>query len=146
MTLLTKPKTGGHIFLFDGVCGLCSKFVQFVLPKDQENKFQFASLQSSFATELLKRYNINPKDLNSFYVVADYDLPSQRVLSKSDAAAFVLSNLDGPWSMLSLIKHLPKALRNWGYDLVAKNRYQIFGKKDSCQLPSESTKGRFIEV
>ena len=146
MTLLTKPKTGAHIFLFDGVCGLCNKFVQFVMPKDEQRKFQFASLQSGFATELLQKYKINPKDLNTFYVVADYDLPTQRVLSKSDAAAFVLSNLDGAWSALSLIKYLPKALRNWGYDLVAKNRYQIFGKKDACQLPSASTKDRFIEV
>jgi len=146
MTLLTKPKTGGHIFLFDGVCGLCNTLVQFVMPKDQHGTFQFASLQSGFATELLKHYNIDPKDLNTFYVVADYDLPTQRVLSKSDAAAFVLAQLDGAWSALSVIKYLPKALRNWGYDLVAHNRYQIFGKKDACQLPSESTRDRFIEV
>ncbi|CAN5610134.1 thiol-disulfide oxidoreductase DCC family protein [soil metagenome] len=146
MTLLTKPKTGGHIFLFDGVCGLCSKVVQFVLPKDPQGKFQFASLQSEFATEFLKQYNINPKDLNTFFVVADYELPTQRVLSKSDAAAFVLSNLGGVWSLISLIKYLPEPLRNWGYDLVATNRYKVFGKKDSCQLPNESTKDRFIEV
>ncbi len=146
MTLLTKPKTGGHIFLFDGVCGLCSKLVQFILPKDQQGKFQFASLQSEFATELLKHYNINPKALNTFYIVANYDLPTQRVLSKSDAAVFLLSNLDDPWSLLSMIKYFPESLRNWGYDLVAKNRYQIFGKKDACQLPSESTKHRFIEI
>ena len=146
MTLLTKPKTGAHIFLFDGVCGLCSKLVQFVLPKDPQGKFQFASLQSQFATELLKQYSINPKALNTFFVVADYDLPTQRVLSKSDAAAFVLSNLGGAWSLFALIKYLPKPLRNWGYDLVATNRYKIFGKEDACQLPSESTKDRFIEV
>ncbi len=146
MALLTKPKTGGHIFLFDGVCGLCSRVVQFVLPKDPQGKFQFASLQSEFATELLKQYTINPKDLNSFYVVADYGLPTQRVLAKSDAAAFVLSDLGGIWSLASVIKFIPKPLRNWGYDLVAANRYKIFGKKDACQLPNESTKDRFIEV
>lgn len=146
MTLLTKPKTGGHIFLFDGVCGLCSRLVQFVLPKDPQGKFQFASLQSDFATELLKQYTINPKDMSTFYVVADYGLPTQRVLSKSDAAVFVFSDLGGIWSLISLIKYIPKPLRNWGYDLVSANRYKIFGKKDACQLPNESTKDRFIEV
>jgi predicted DCC family thiol-disulfide oxidoreductase YuxK len=146
MTLLAKPKTGVHIFLFDGVCGLCNKFVQFVLPKDSNGKFQFASLQSDFGVNLLKEYKINATDLNTVYVIADYGQSNQRILSKSDAAAFVLSQLDGIWPLLSLIKYVPKPLRNWGYDLVASNRYKIFGKKDSCQLPSDSTRDRFIEV
>lgn len=146
MTLLTKPKTGAHIFLFDGVCGLCSQLVQFVLPKDPQGKFQFASLQSQFADHLLKEYSINPKALDTFYVVADYDLPTQRVLSKSDAAGFVLAKLGGVWSLLAFFRFLPEPIRNFGYDLVAKNRYKIFGKKDSCQLPDPATRDRFIEI
>jgi predicted DCC family thiol-disulfide oxidoreductase YuxK len=146
MTLLTKPKTGVHIFLFDGVCGLCSKLVQFVLPKDPEGKFQFASLQSEFANQSLKQYNVNAKDLDTFYVIADYGLPSQRILSKSDAAGFVLDSLGGVWSLLALFRILPKPVRDFGYNLVAHNRYKLFGKNDSCQLPNQSTMDRFIEI
>lgn len=146
MALLTKPKAGAHIFLYDGVCGLCNKFVQFILPKDNAGKFQFASLQSDFGSELLKRFGINSSDLNTFYLVTDYDLPTQKVLSKSDGALFVLHELGGVWSAVSLARFLPRLLRNWGYDLVAENRYKIFGKKDACQLPSPENKDRFIEV
>lgn len=146
MTTLNKPITGRHIILFDGVCGLCDRLVQFTLPKDTQNKFQFASLQSDFGTKLLARYDIDAKSLQSFYVVADYGLESERVYSKSDAAAFVLTTLGGKYKLLAVFKFLPKALRNWAYEFVGKHRYQIFGKSESCRLPSPDDKDRFIEV
>lgn len=146
MTLLTNPKTGSHIVLFDGVCGLCDRFVQFVLPRDSTGKFQFASLQSEFAATLLKSCNIQANDLNSIIVVADYGLPTQRWFAKSDAAAFILSNLGPVWSVAALFKFMPKVIRDFGYDTVASNRYKIFGKHDSCRLPDESSRERFIEV
>jgi predicted DCC family thiol-disulfide oxidoreductase YuxK len=146
VAILTEPKKGAHIFLYDGVCGLCNKLVQFTLPRDPHGKFQFASLQSDFSAKLLAQYKLSAQDLNTFYVIADYGLATQRVLSKSDAGAFVLSQIGGFWTAISAFRFLPKALRNWGYDLVAKNRYRIFGKNESCRMPDPSTRDRFIEV
>jgi predicted DCC family thiol-disulfide oxidoreductase YuxK len=140
------PKVGGNILLYDGVCGLCDKLVQFVLPRDTQGLFQFASLQSKFSEDLLSHYQLNASDLNTFYAIADYGLPSQHIMSKSDAAAFVLSKLGGIWSALSNFKYIPKPLRNWGYDTVAKNRYQIFGKTDVCRMPEAGSADRFIDV
>lgn len=146
MTLLNEPRRGAHIVLFDGVCGLCDRFVQFVLPKDSMGKFQFASLQSDFAAALLTNYNLQANELNSIFVIADYELPTQRLLAKSDAAAFVLSNLGLVWSFVALFKFMPKSLRDFGYDTVAANRYKIFGKHDSCRLPDQLSSDRFIEI
>jgi predicted DCC family thiol-disulfide oxidoreductase YuxK len=146
VTIQAQPKTGSHILLYDGVCGLCDKLVQFVLPRDSKGVFQFASLQSKFSHDLLAQYQLKAEDLNTFYAIADYGLPTQRIFSKSDAAAFVLSKLGGIWPALSNFKYIPRPLRNWSYDTVAKNRYQIFGKTDVCRLPEAGSAGRFIEV
>ncbi len=132
--------------LYDGVCGLCNKLVQFVLPRDTGDNFQFASLQSDFSQQILAHYHLNPADLNTFYAVVDYGLPTQHVLSKSDAGLFVLSKLGGIWSALSNLKLVPKPVRNWVYDMVAKNRYQMFGRTDVCRLPDAGSQDRFIEV
>lgn len=137
---------GSDILLYDGVCGLCNRLVQFVLPRDKKQQFLFASLQSEFSRKLLDSYKLDANDLNTFYAIADYGLPSQRIMSKSDAGIFVLSNLGGIWSALANLKYFPKPLRDMIYDVVATNRYQVFGKSDACHLPSESERHRFVDV
>jgi predicted DCC family thiol-disulfide oxidoreductase YuxK len=146
MSTPPEPAKGSQILLYDGVCGLCNSFIQFVLPRDKKGKFHFASLQSSFGTGLLARHDLAAQDLNSLYVIRSYGLPTENVLCKSDAVAFVLSELGGFWQAISFFALLPEPLRNLGYDLVAKNRYKIFGKTDICRLPDAATRDRFIEV
>lgn len=143
---MTMTGTNHDILLYDGVCSLCSGLVQFVLPRDTENRFRFAALQSDFSRQILQKYNLNPDDLNTVYAVLNYGTSEEQVLNKSKAALYVLSHLKTGWSFLSAFGCLPKALTDLGYDLVAKNRYRVFGKHDHCMMPDPAYKDRFIDA
>lgn len=135
------------VILYDGVCGLCNRLVQFVLKHDSQDRFRFASLQSDFAAKLLRRHGADPGELDTMYVVLDYAQAGEQLASRSAAAIVVLRELGGIWGILGgLLQLLPKALRNWGYNLVARHRYRIFGKYESCPLPEEKHRGRFLDV
>lgn len=134
------------ILLYDGVCGLCNRFVQFVLRRDSKALFRFAALQSPLAAGILARHGANPTDLDTVYVVLDHNQPEGSLLARSDAVAFVLQQLGGIWRPAALILRLiPRALRNWSYNLVARHRYRIFGRFNSCPLPTEATRNRFLD-
>ena len=135
------------ILLYDGVCGLCNGLVQFVLKHDSQHRFRFAALQSDFAAGVLRGHGATPEDLDTMYVVLDHTLPDERLTSRSDAAVVVLSELGGGWSVLGgALRMLPGWLRGWGYNLVARNRYRIFGKYDSCPIPSERDRSKFLDL
>lgn len=126
-----------NIIYFDGVCGLCNGFVDFIMKIDSAGKFKFSPLQSEFAkSRLLPRYT---DDLKSVVVEIDGE-----ILEKSDAVFKVFETLGGKWKIAAKLKILPLFLRNAGYDLVAEMRYKIFGKKDTCRLPTLEEKERFI--
>lgn len=126
-----------NIIYFDGVCGLCNGFVDFIMKIDTAGKFKFSPLQSEFAkSRLLPRYT---EDLKSVVVEIDGE-----ILEKSDAVFKVFVTLGGKWKIAAKLKILPLFLRNAGYDLVAEMRYKIFGKKDTCRLPTPEEKERFI--
>jgi predicted DCC family thiol-disulfide oxidoreductase YuxK len=130
------------ILLYDGVCGLCSRLVQFVLKRDSSRHFRFASLQSDFASRILQRHGLDPNDLDTVYLVE----PGERLTARSDAVISVLRRLGGFWGALALLlRALPKSLRDWGYDIIAHSRYRIFGKHDSCPLPEERYRDRFLD-
>ncbi len=140
----TSSKT---LVLYDGVCGLCNGLNQFLLKRDPDNHFRFASLQSEFAASLLKRYDINAVDLDTVYVVADYGQPSQRLLARSDAVLHVLGQLDGVWGFLRAGRRvLPKTLREALYNLVARYRYRVFGKYEVCLMPEEKYRKKFLDL
>ena len=141
-----KIITGANILLYDGVCGLCNRFVKLILEKDSTKRFFFASLQSDFAYRVLGKYDKNPKDLNCIYVVIDYGLPTERVVAKSQAAIYALSRLGGLWALLGLARLIPGLLVDYFYDFVAKNRYKLFGKYDACLMPDPTAADRFIEL
>ena len=134
------------ILLYDGVCGLCNRFVQFILRRDPTAIFRFAALQSPLAAEILARHGANPTDLDTVYVVLNHSQPDESLLAQSDAGLFVLQQLGGIWRAAALIlRFIPRPLRNWAYDLVARDRYRIFGRYDTCPLPSEATRARFLD-
>lgn len=134
------------IILYDGVCGLCNRFVQFILRRDRNAVFRFASLQSALATPILARHDANPSDLDTVYVAVNGDLPNQYLLSRSDAVIFVLKQLPGLWRFAAFFMQcVPKFLRDPAYNVVARNRYRIFGRSEVCPLPRDQDRSRFLD-
>lgn len=143
-------QAGSPILLYDGVCGLCNRIVQFVLKKDRKGTVCFASLQSSFASQVLARHGSHAADMDTVYLLLNLDARdgSKEVLvSRSDAVLSLLKHLGGIWRLLALILGLlPRPVRDWIYRQVARNRYRIFGRYETCPLPSESTRSRFLDL
>jgi predicted DCC family thiol-disulfide oxidoreductase YuxK len=139
------------IILYDGVCGLCNRLNHFVLRRDREGIFRFAWLQSPLAARILAHHGANPQDLDTVYVVLNHDLtkeaqPDELLLPHSDAVIFVLKRLGGIWKVLGLfVQLLPRRLRDWGYRIVARNRYRVFGRFETCMLPSARDRGKFVD-
>lgn len=134
------------IVLYDGVCGLCNRLNQFLLKRDKHDRLRFASLQSNFAKELLRRHGRDPEDLDTVYLVLDHGTPSELVLNRSDAILKVLWILGGPWKLTAAARILPKFIRNPIYNLVATNRYRVFGRSETCMLPQPEDRAKFIEL
>jgi predicted DCC family thiol-disulfide oxidoreductase YuxK len=135
------------VVLYDGVCGLCNRLNQFLLKRDSQDRFRFASLQSDVAAQLLQRHGTNAIDLDTVYVVADYRTANERLLARSDAVLHALKQLGGMWSFAAAAgRILPKPLRDAFYTVVAVNRYRVFGKFDVCLMPDERYRAKFLDV
>lgn len=134
------------VVLYDGVCGLCNRLVQFLLKHDYDNRFRFASLQSELAANLLTRHGKDPHDLDTVYAVRNYGLPGETLLARSDAILYMLVTLGGIWKLAGVGRVLPRALRDLAYKFVAQNRYRVFGKHESCMLPEPQHRNKFLDV
>lgn len=134
------------IVLYDGVCGLCNRAVQFLLKRDRLDRLQFASLQSDLAAGLLSRHGMDPKSLDTVYAVLNYGEPNETLLAKGDAFLFFASVIGGIWSVAKIGRIIPRPMRNWLYDFIARHRYQVFGKSESCMLPDPKQRHKFLEV
>ena len=136
MDTQTTPNYDNVIF-FDGYCGLCNGFVDFVMSIDKEEKFKFSPLQSDFAQK-----NLPPE------MTANLDsvvfLQQGKTYRKSKAVIRILEDMGGIWKFATIGKVMPEKLLNSAYDLVAKNRYKLFGKKETCRLPTPAERARFI--
>lgn len=129
-----------RLILFDGVCNLCNSSVNFVIDRDPEAKFSFASLQSEVG-QMVLQYNGEP--LHSLESVMLWQ--NGKLYKKSRAALEIARQLTGPWPALYLFVIVPAFLRNFIYNIVAANRYRWFGKEDQCRLPAPGLKERFVE-
>ena len=127
------------VILFDGVCNLCSASVQFILKRDKEKNFLFASLQSDYGQKLLKRYDLPTDTFNSFILFEE-----GKIFTRSTAALKMFSQLKG-WKWVRLFGAVPKFIRDAVYNVIAKNRYRWFGKKNECWLPTPELKARFLD-
>lgn len=136
---------GEHLVLYDGVCGLCSRLLAFLLVHDRRRRFAFASLQSERGRSWVLQSGRNPDDLTSFYVVTDYRQPSAALLAKSRAALFVAQAIGWPWKALTLFGALPTSWLDRVYDLIARHRYRVFGRYDRCLVPRPEDRSRFVE-
>jgi len=159
------------ILLYDGVCGLCNRLVQFILRRDPHGVFRFASLQSPLAGRILARHGADASALDTIYVVVNCDQADEELMPRSDAVVFILKHLgvaelrstgqpgaavptqtkstlgSSFWWFAGLILQLvPQWVRDWGYRTVARTRYRIFGRYDACHVPSEDTRWRFLDL
>lgn len=127
------------VVLFDGVCNLCNGSVLFIIKRDPRSKLKFASLQSEYGAEQMKRFNLPPSALNSVLLIKNGQL-----FQKSNAALEITRMLDGMWPGMYAFKIVPLFIRDFIYDWIAKNRYRWFGKKEECMIPTPEMKARFI--
>ncbi len=127
------------IVLFDGVCNLCNGFVNFIIKQDKKARIKFVTLQSDIAKDILKVHQINHFELNSVIVLID-----DKIYTKSSAALMILNELGGVWKIFFAFYIIPKFIRDFFYNIVAKYRYILFGKKEICIIPSQELVDRFI--
>jgi predicted DCC family thiol-disulfide oxidoreductase YuxK len=126
------------VILFDGVCNFCDASVQFILNRDPNETFHFASLQSEAGQELLEKYYVRD-DVDSMILIEN-----DKVYYKSGAALRISRHLRGAWKLLYVFMVVPTPIRNIVYDLIARNRYKWFGQKESCMLPPPNVRKRFL--
>jgi predicted DCC family thiol-disulfide oxidoreductase YuxK len=129
-----------HILLFDGVCNLCNSIVQFTIKRDPKEKFKFASLQSESGQALLKKFGLPTDDFDSFVFIK-----GDKYFLKSSAGLHVLKELGGVWKLFYVFIIFPRPLRDFVYNIIAKTRYKIFGKRDTCMVPTSRLKQRFLQ-
>ena len=135
---MTIP-TDKPILFFDGVCNLCSGFVQFVIERDPESKFRFASLQSGTGQKVLRDNKLSETNLSTVILLKD-----GKYFTHSDVALEMSRDMGGLWTFFYVFKIIPKTLRDKIYDWVATNRYKWFGEKESCWLPTPELQARFL--
>lgn len=137
----TKTSNTPVIF-FDGICNLCNASVIFIIRHDKRGHFKFASLQSDFANDFLKKQGLMADDKNlpdSLVLVQE-----NRIYFKSEAALEIAKQLSGIWKGLIIFRIIPRPLRDRLYDVVARNRYKWFGKRQSCMVPVPEISERFL--
>lgn len=123
------------IILFDGVCNLCNGVVQFIIKRDEQKVFKFASLQSDFASQLFEG---KAPQSDSVMLVTE-----QGIFEKSTAVIKIAKHLKG-FKFLAIFSFIPLLIRDFIYDLIAKNRYKVFGKQSECMIPSPELRERFL--
>lgn len=127
------------IIIFDGVCNLCNFAIDFVLKRDQKKVFIFLPNQVMAGKKILEKYGIKDLDVRSVYLIED-----KKIYQKSTAILRILKRLSFPWNLGYVYIVIPRPVRDFIYNIIAKNRYQWFGKRDTCRVLSDEEKGRFL--
>jgi predicted DCC family thiol-disulfide oxidoreductase YuxK len=127
------------IIIFDGKCVLCSSFAQLILRQDRKRDFRLLAAQTAIGGALYAHFGLDPVAQETIILLED-----GRAWFKSEAAIRICGRLGFPWSLVRVASWLPEALRDWLYDIVARNRFNWFGRRTSCYLPDASEADRFI--
>jgi predicted DCC family thiol-disulfide oxidoreductase YuxK len=128
------------IVLFDGHCNLCNGSVQFIIARDPENRFKFAALDSIAAQDAIRSTGMVSPLPDSMVLIE-----SGSALTQSTAALHIARRLPNPWPLLYAFIIIPRPIRNWLYDIVARNRYSWFGRRESCMIPTPELRQRFLD-
>ena len=131
---MTRP-----VIVFDAVCVLCSRHAQFVLRHDRAGHFLLASMQSEAGAALYRAFGINTSDPDTLILVED-----GRALRDSDAILAIWRGLGWPWRIAGGFRIVPRALRDPVYRWVARHRYRLFGRRESCWVPSVAQRNRIL--
>ncbi|CDF79396.1 thiol-disulfide oxireductase DCC [Formosa agariphila KMM 3901] len=129
------------LILFDGVCNLCDHSVQFVIKHDKNNRFKFTTLQGETAKPILEFFTIDTQRVDSILLYT----PDNKLFTKSTAALKIAAHLYFPINLLSVFLIIPKFIRDFVYDFIARNRYKWYGKKEACMIPTKALKAKFLE-
>ncbi|MGB5237996.1 MAG: DCC1-like thiol-disulfide oxidoreductase family protein [Flavobacteriaceae bacterium] len=128
------------IVLFDGVCNLCNSSVLFILRRDRKDQFRFAALQSEIGEQFLNERRINSAETDSIIL---YE-PKVAYYTRSTAALKIGKSFGGLWSLLAILEWIPRPIRDFFYNLIAKNRYRWFGRKEHCMIPTPELQSKFL--
>ena len=128
------------VVIFDGVCNLCARSVKFILDHEVAPVLRFTPLQSPAGVRYLRELGFDPADAKTFVLIVD-----GKAYVKSEAAIRLASYLRGAWKLIGAIRIIPRAIRDWMYDVVARNRYRWFGRVDACITPTADLRVRFVE-
>ncbi len=143
MTIVKYPPNVGEndrVILFDGVCKLCDFWTQFIVKVDTQHRFKLCSVQSPEGQSILNHFKMPTDHFDTMLLVE-----GNQCFDKSDAFLKVVNKLGCPWRLFTVFKMLPKGIRNWLYDRIARNRYYLFGQYDTCILPSKENESRFLK-
>ena len=127
------------VVLFDGVCNFCNSTVNFLLKQDKNVVLKFAALQSDAGQLLLRQYKLPPDNFDSFILIEN-----GKAYKSSTAGLRLYNKLPWYWKWTQIFWIVPRPIRDAVYNLIARNRYRWFGKKDSCMIPSASIRSRFL--
>lgn len=129
-----------HIIIFDDHCLLCNKAVTFIIKRDPKAHFAFTGMQSALAEKVREKYQLRSLKNGTIILVKE-----QKAYLKSDAVLEIVKSFSLFWKILLIFKIVPRGFRDFCYDLIATNRYQLFGRSRSCLLPSPELKNRLID-
>jgi predicted DCC family thiol-disulfide oxidoreductase YuxK len=138
--ILTAIANGRPVMLFDGVCNLCSGSVQFAIAHDPAANLRFAPIQSTHGQDFLRRRGLSVDDFETFYLI-----DNGRVFEKSTGFLRMVGYLRWPWPLLKAVWIVPRPLRDWLYDRIARNRYRLFGRRETCLMPTSEIASRFLD-
>ena len=147
---MTEPEhaeiEGRALLLYDGVCALCNGVVQFLLQHDHRERLRYVPLQSALGREVLGRFDIHSFP-DGVVLLTDALRPRERLYQRSDAVAAALILLSAPWRLLGrLVRLVPRPVREFGYGIIARLRYRIFGRYDTCPLPPLEQRRKLLGV
>jgi predicted DCC family thiol-disulfide oxidoreductase YuxK len=131
---------GNPIVLFDGVCNFCNYWVNFALKHDKKKILKFSPLQGKIAKELLPKFHFNPESINSVIFI-----DNGKAYTQSSASLRICKYMDGGWKLFYGFIIIPKFIRDFFYNIIARNRYKWWGKKESCMIPTPELKERFLD-
>ena len=135
LTHIAKP-----VIVFDGVCHLCTGFAKFVIRHDRDGRFLFLAAQSPRGETLYSRLGLKTGDWDSNLLILD-----GRVYTELDAAVEISRRFGGAWRLTRIFYVLPRPIRDWLYNRIARNRYDWFGKRDTCYVPTPELRARFLD-
>lgn len=136
---MTVDNKHSGVVIFDGVCNLCNGAVNFIIKRDPEARFLFTPSQSEVAGMLARRHNLQESFDETFVLIQ-----ANKCYYRSDAALEIASQLTGGWGLLRALRIIPAGLRDWVYRIVAGHRYDWFGRRDVCMMPTDDVARRFV--